>query len=119
MSEINSKDGETVDVGALLGTISQKGVQPSEKKVITKIESKKVENNVVNLEIEKKLPKISEEPEEEEPLVLTNEVKEDKPNSSNKNNEILSPAVRKIVVENKIDLEKVRGSGKEGRILKR
>ena len=32
--------------------------------------------------------------------------------------EILSPAVRKIVVENKIDLEKVRGSGKEGRILK-
>ena len=25
---------------------------------------------------------------------------------SNKNNEILSPAVRKIVVENKIDLEK-------------
>ena len=35
-----------------------------------------------------------------------------------KNNEILSPAVRKIVVENKIDLKKVSGSGKEGRILK-
>jgi len=117
LSEINSKDGETVEVGALLGTISQNGVQPSEKKVITKIEPTKVENNVVNLEIEKKVPKISDEPEEE-PLVLTNEVKEDKPNSSNKNNETLSPAVRKIVVENKIDLEKVRGSGKEGRILK-
>jgi 2-oxoglutarate dehydrogenase E2 component (dihydrolipoamide succinyltransferase) len=117
LSEISSKDGETVEVGALLGTISQNEVQPSEKKVITKIESKKVENNVVNLEIEKKIPKISEEPEEE-PLILTNEVKENKSDSLNKNNEILSPAVRKIATENKIDLKKVRGSGKEGRILK-
>jgi len=118
LSEIKSKDGETVAVGALLGLISQNETQPSEKKVITKIEPKKVENNVVNLEIKKEIPKIFEEPEDKEPLILINEVKEDKPNSSNKNNEILSPAVRKIVVENKIDLEKVRGSGKEGRILK-
>jgi len=118
LSEINSKDGETVEVGALLGIISQNGAQPSEKKVVTKIESIKVENNVVNLEIKKEATKVSKEPEEEEPLILTNEAKEDKPDSSNKNNEILSPAVRKIVVENKIDLEKVRGSGKEGRILK-
>ena len=130
LSEINSKDGETVEVGALLGSISQNGVQPSEKKVITKIEPTKVENNVVNLEIKKEIPKVFKESEEEEPLILSNEVKEekplilksenneDKPESSNKNNEILSPAVRKIVVENKIDLEKVSGSGKEGRILK-
>ena len=41
LSEINSKDGETVEVGALLGTISQSGAQPSEKKMITKIEPKK------------------------------------------------------------------------------
>jgi 2-oxoglutarate dehydrogenase E2 component (dihydrolipoamide succinyltransferase) len=118
LSEINSKDGETVEVGALLGMISQNGAQPSEKKIITKIEPKKTENNVVNLEIKKEAPKVFKEPEEEEPLVLTNEVKEEKTNSSNKNNEILSPAVRKIVVENKIDLKKVSGSGKEGRILK-
>ena len=118
LSEINSKDGETVEVGALLGTISQNGIQPSEKKIITKIEAKKTENNVVNLEIKKEVPKVFKEPEEEEPLILTNEVKEEKTDSSNKNNEILSPAVRKIVVENKIDLKKVSGSGKEGRILK-
>ena len=118
LTQINSKDGETVEVGALLGTISQNGTQSSEQKIITKIEPKKEVNNVVNLEIKKETPKISTEPELEEPLILTNEVKEDKTNSSNKNNEILSPAVRKIVVENKIDLEKVRGSGKEGRILK-
>ena len=118
LSTINSKDGETVEVGALLGTISQNGTQPSEKKIITKIEPKRTENNVVNLEIKKEVPKIFKEPEEEEPLILTNEVKEEKADSSNKNNEILSPAVRKIVVENKIDLKKVSGSGKEGRILK-
>ena len=118
LSEINSKDGVTVEVGALLGTISQNGIQPSQKKVITKIEPKITENNVVNLEIKKETPRVFEEPEEEEPLILTNEVKKDKTDYSNKNNEILSPSVRKIVVENKIDLEKVRGSGKEGRILK-
>ena len=118
LSEINSKDGETVEVGALLGSISQNGSQPAEKKIITKIEPKKNENNVVNLEIKKEVPKVFKEPEEEEPLILTNEVKEEKTDSSNKNNEILSPAVRKIVVENKIDLKKVSGSGKEGRILK-
>ena len=118
LSEINSKDGETVEVGALLGMISQNGAQPSEKKIITKIEPKKTENNVVNLEIKKEAPKVFKEPEEEEPLILTNEVKEEKTNSSNNNNEILSPAVRKIVVENKIDLKKVSGSGKEGRVLK-
>ena len=128
--EINSKDGETVEVGALLGSISQNGVQPAEKKIITKIEPRKSENNVINLEVKKETPKVFKEPEEEDPLILTNEVKEetplilksenneDKPKSSNKNKEILSPSVRKIVVENKIDLEKVRGSGKEGRILK-
>ncbi|MDA7472134.1 2-oxoglutarate dehydrogenase complex dihydrolipoyllysine-residue succinyltransferase [Candidatus Pelagibacter ubique] len=118
LSEINSKDGETVEVGALLGMISQNGAQPSEKKIITKIEPKKTENNVVNLEIKKEAPKVFKEPEEEEPLVLTNEVKEEKTDSSNKNSEALSPAVRKIVVENKIDLKKVSGSGKEGRVLK-
>ena len=130
LSEINSKDGETVEVGALLGSISQNRVQPAEKKIITKIEPRKAENNVINLEVKKETPKVFKEPEEEDPLILTNEVKEeaplilksenneDKPESSNKNKEILSPAVRKIVVENKIDLKKVSGSGKEGRILK-
>jgi len=118
ISEINSKDGETVEVGALLGSITKNGEKSPKKEIITKIEPKKIENNVVNLEVEKKQPKIFEEPLEEEPLILTNEVKEDKTDSKNIDNKILSPSVRKIVVENKIDLGKVRGSGKEGRILK-
>tara|TARA_B110000881_G_scaffold21381_1_gene15526 strand:+ start:93 stop:392 length:300 start_codon:yes stop_codon:yes gene_type:complete len=41
LSKINAKDGETVEVGALLGTISQNGTQSSEKKIITKIEPRK------------------------------------------------------------------------------
>jgi 2-oxoglutarate dehydrogenase E2 component (dihydrolipoamide succinyltransferase) len=123
LSKISSKDGETVEVGALLGVINKNSAHSSEKNVITKIETKKVENNIVKLEIEKKQPKIFEELVEEkitkeEPLILTKEAKENKPNPSNKNNKVFSPAVRKIIFENKIDLEKVRGSGKEGRILK-
>ena len=118
LSEINSEDGDTVEVGAILGLITQNGELPKQKTVITKATPEKVESNVVNLGAAKKEPKIfeeeiiNEEEKIEEPLILTNEVKE------NKKNETLSPAVRKIVTENKIDLEKVKGSGKGGRILK-
>ena len=123
LSEINSKDGETVEVGALLGSVSQNGTQQNEIKEIAKTQPNNVENKIVTLDIEKKEPKIfeekiKEEAVEEEPLILIKEVHEDKPNSSNKDNETLSPAVRKIIVENKINLENVSGSGKEGRILK-
>ena len=52
---------------------------------------------------------------DEEPLVLTDEVEETKPIKQNKT---LSPAVRKMVVENKINLDEVKGTGKDGRILK-
>jgi 2-oxoglutarate dehydrogenase E2 component (dihydrolipoamide succinyltransferase) len=114
LSKINSMAGETVEVGALLGSINENGTQIPEKKIIEKIEPKKIDNNVVNLDLERKVSKVSEE----EPLILTNEIKEEKTDFVKKNIETLSPAVRKIVVENKIDIEKVKGSGKEGRILK-
>jgi len=119
LSKINSQDGAIVEVGALLGSISQSDIQSSEKNDIIKIKADKKENNVVNLDTEKKLPKIFEEKIiSEEPLVLTKEIKKEKPNLIKQDNDKLSPAVRKIVVENKINLENVRGSGKEGRILK-
>ncbi|MDA9085103.1 2-oxoglutarate dehydrogenase complex dihydrolipoyllysine-residue succinyltransferase [Candidatus Pelagibacter sp.] len=124
LSKISSKDGETVEVGALLGSVTQKDNHSKEENIIKKVETKNVENNVVNLEIQKKEPKIfedeliKEEFTKEEPLILTDEVKKDEPIFKNEENKKLSPAVRKIVAENKIDLEKVEGSGKEGRILK-
>ena len=124
LSEINSKDGDTVEVGAVLGAISEGEAQSSEEKKIEKIKPTKVKDNVVNLDIEKKEPKIfEEEPTEKEvknlePLILTDEVKEKKVSPMNKDRKTLSPAVRKIVEENKIDLTKVEGTGKEGRVLK-
>ena len=50
--------------------------------------------------------------------ILTNEIKKEKDSSVQNIKEKLSPAVRKIVLENNIDIEKVQGSGKDGRILK-
>ena len=60
LSEINSKDGDIVEVGSLLGLISQNGFKPAEKKVIKKTTPKKIESNIVNLDIERKEPKFFE-----------------------------------------------------------
>ena len=132
LTEINSKDGSVVEVGALLGLVSENGSTGLVKKEeIKKIEPTTKENNVIKLDTPKKEPKIFEEKIEkktqEEPLILTDEVKEEETtrakleNSTpklNTENQTLSPAVRKIVVENKIDINSVKGSGKDGRVLK-
>ena len=115
LDQINSKDGSVVEVGALLGSISTNGSR------VSKNEDKKHEELQENIEIfEKEEDLKKEELSEEkindrikdEPLVLTKQVED--------NNEslTLSPAVRKIVSENKIDLKTVKGSGKDGRVLK-
>ena len=121
LSEIVSKDGSTVEVGALLGSISQNGSAPSPKQPQAKKEPEvKKENNVVNLETPKKKEvKVEKQKEEDAPLRLTKEVKEPKsPTNLNNSNQALSPAVRKMVEEKNIDLSRVRGSGKDGRVLK-
>ena len=51
-------------------------------------------------------------------MVLTQEIEEQKPEKNLKTDQNLSPAVRKIVNENKIDVKSIKGSGKDGRILK-
>tara|TARA_B100000965_G_scaffold19330_1_gene14460 strand:+ start:312 stop:1592 length:1281 start_codon:yes stop_codon:yes gene_type:complete len=119
LSKINSKDGSTVEVGAVLGEVTE---SDTEKKVIEKIKTsksdqKKEENNVVNLDIEKRSePSIFEEKEvDSETLVLTNEISKEK---STKINKSLSPSVRKIISEKKININEIQGSGKDGRILK-
>ena len=132
LSKINAKNGETVEVGAVLGLIDEKD-DKSIQKEIKKIKPKAKENNVVNLEIaKKKEPRIFNEenisiaPKKEplvltnevDPLILTNEIKKEKSLEAKEINENLSPAVRKIVVENNIDIEKVNRTGKGGRILK-
>ena len=137
IAEINANEGDTVEVGAVLGVISETAnkiddkpsnqviedqkdqVEENPKIFETKVEpALKIEekDNVISLDVEKK-QKILETSDEEQPFVLTDEVLE--PNvEETKINPILSPAVRKMVAEKKIDLEQVKPTGKDGRILK-
>ena len=133
LSEINAQNGSTVEVGAVLGSIiggsSQKEVSEDKPK---KDEPIKNEDNVVSLkkeaeskEVETKLFDKEEEisePEDdtkkEEPLVLTEEVSSKKEKSKKTIDLSISPAVRKIAADNKIDLKKIQGTGKGGRISK-
>ena len=128
IGDIKHKDGEVVEVGAVLGSIQANGNE-------TVQEIKKIEPDVKIDQVkdppEKKVEKIVEEVKpleleeevedetslEEEPLVLTEEIPT---NGSRKNNlsNTLSPSVRKIVAENKIDLKSIQGSGKDGQVLK-
>ena len=132
LSEINSKDGATVEVGALLGTVTTNGKEAIKKTTINKIEPTPKEDNIVNLEVSQQEPNVfdkepredfkNEEPlvlkDEEEPLVLTNEIKKEIVSDNKTENQTLSPAVRKIIDENNIDTQIVKGTGKDGRILK-
>jgi len=137
IAEINANEGDTVEVGAVLGVISETAnktenkpsnqviedqkdqVDENPKIFETKVEpTLKIEekDNVISLDVEKK-QKVLETSDEEQPFVLTDEVLE--PNAEEtKINPILSPAVRKMVAEKKIDLEQVKPTGKDGRILK-
>jgi len=119
LTNITSKDGSVVEVGALLGTISTNGKEKSTIEEIKKIEPKIEENNIVKLETQKDELKIfneTEKDEKDQPLILTKEIKKDKEDIESDHN--LSPAVRKIVSESKIDIRSVKGSGKDGRVLK-
>ena len=140
ISKTNFKAGDTVEVGALLGTISSQGdkVISSENVVsITKTKGQKKKQDAIKEEkdisiFDKKESnddkKETEQPlaldqqvekETEQPLVLDQNVSENKNSFQDKDpSSELSPAVRKIVDEKKIDLSRVQGTGKEGRILK-
>ena len=125
LSEINAKNGQTVQVGSVLGIINEGEIKKSKEKVlkippqkkqkIENIEKVSEENNpqLFNDNVIKLTKSINSNQDDAEPLVLSKEVK-----NKTETNKNLSPAVRKIVEENKIDIEKIDGSGKDGRILK-
>jgi 2-oxoglutarate dehydrogenase E2 component (dihydrolipoamide succinyltransferase) len=128
LGSISVKEGETVNVGSLLGTV--------DKSSATKENNNKEVNNYTppKKEQETSKPKIFEENtldakkkkpakiqervlklDEEEPLILE-EVHEEK--LSNEVKKQISPAARKMANEAKVDLSSVEGSGKNGVILK-
>ena len=132
--EINSQDGSTVKVGEILGLVTEiegevkrsnkiEKIQPSN---LQKKDEIKEKDNVIKLDPIKEQEELDVFEEEnnnnelkEEPLVLTEEIKNSQiEENSTKESQILSPAVRKMVDENDIDVKSVKGSGKDGRILK-
>ena len=129
IEKINSKDGENVEVGSILGTVSnetkkkQKNENVSEKippiteKIIKEAETAKSKepSKATEKEAQNETSMFENESEEEAPLILTDEVKNGKSTIINNH---LSPAVRKIVNEQNIKLEGIKGSGKNGTILK-
>ena len=134
LASIKVKEGDTVEVGALLGEINESNIVA---KKITKKNPVELEKANYTPPKKSKKRKIKENNEEvltlnkdnkqendKQTLILdnlaeqnTSETKEEKyiPPKTRKN---LSPAVRKIVEENNIDLSNVEGTGKSGRISK-
>ena len=146
LESISAKEGETVNVGALLGSISEaksttkistdkdeKKYSPpkTEKKEIEKINNKSksqkksvkklVEPLILEDDTDKKI--FDDEPLvlEDEPLLLNEEIskvqKEDNKKSIRPDLRV-SPAARKIASEKKIDIQSIKGTGKNGLVLK-
>ena len=125
LSEINAKDGQVVEVGTVLGLVTN-GKTETPKKEVTKQKQtieKPAEINKRGLELfDNNIVKLGKNPvekkNEEQPLVLNNEVATESKTTKDESKQTLSPAVRKIVEEKNIDIKNISGSGKEGRILK-
>lgn len=102
ISSIKVKEGQTVAVGEILGSVDADG------KALEKPSKE---------EAEKEPEAEQEEPEEDtkaaEPKAA--EKPESKPSEGDK---IISPAARKIAAEKNIDPSKMQGTGKDGRITK-
>ena len=142
LSSIKVKEGDTVGVGTLLGLVSsgksasiketdkegkkQESYVPP-KKAIKKsiVQEQKKERKIISKK-EEALP-LKEEAVDENSngaLVLDTLVEEETIETEEKKyvppkaKKHLAPSVRNIVEENDIDISKINGTGKEGRILK-
>ena len=100
LSDIKVNDGDTVEVGTTLGSIIEGVAAAVEKKVEAPIKKEIIiENPIVEVFEPKEVPKIE--------INKVSEVSSE-----------LSPAVRKIVAENNININEISPSGKNGRITK-
>jgi 2-oxoglutarate dehydrogenase E2 component (dihydrolipoamide succinyltransferase) len=123
LGSIAVKEGETVNVGSLLGTVDSSTADTTNNiKEVNDYNPPKKEIKDVKLKIfeEKKVTKSKKvnQPilklDEEEPLILE-QVHEEKIIEKEKQ---VSPAARKMASEAKINLSSIKGSGKNGVVLK-
>ena len=134
LEKIDVKEGSTVEVGALLGSVGASDTKPAkdavEKKYIppkkeeepikiyeeTKEDSKKIENKTEKISngIE---PLILNKEKEEPALILTDEEETETPKVV-KREKTASPSARKIAQEKNINLDDIEGSGKHGMVMK-
>tara|TARA_B100001121_G_scaffold310349_1_gene340851 strand:- start:1395 stop:2702 length:1308 start_codon:yes stop_codon:yes gene_type:complete len=128
LGTIKVKEGETVNVGSLLGIINEniksnitntkeaKTYSPPKKQPKIFEDKKNIETSV-----DEEVLKLNNEKIEDEPLILDKvHIEKESPSLSvkTKSEKKVSPAARKIASEANIDLEKVQGTGKNGIILK-
>ncbi len=133
LEKINVKEGQTVEVGALLGSVGSASAESSKKsenevKEYTPPVTKEKKEEVVLFEQPKKKtkkslstngtkPLILDDIQEEIPLILEDEHSQIELDKS-KPQKQASPSARKLAEEKRIDLGKVTGTGKRGTILK-
>ena len=127
LGSISVKEGETVNVGSLLGTVenSSANLEKNNREINNYSPPEKEKPKLKIFEEEKILKpkkikeKKLEEPklilDDEEPLILE-QIHEDK--TSQKIQKQISPAARKMASEANVDLSTIEGSGKNGVILK-
>ena len=128
LGTIAVKEGETVNVGSLLGTVDSSSIGKENKiKEVSDYNPPQIEKGEIKLKaleektlkLKQSKPKKKQEPslklEEEEPLILE-QVHEEK--VYKKQEKQISPAARKMAKEAKVDLSSIEGSGKNGVILK-
>ena len=135
LGTIEVKEGETVNVGSLLGTINNSAKKeilketkvksytpPKKQPKLFEEKEKEVQNKkIIKPKMQEQVLTLENEKVDDDPLILE-EVHEEKKFSrqsleNNKETKV-SPAARKIASEAKINLDKVKGSGKNGIILK-
>jgi len=119
LEKISIKEGQTVSVGTLLGSVGinvleKNGAVKEVKDYSPPIKKEQTTTEEFKVSEESKISeksKVSElKLEEDQPLILDNIYQEE--------NILASPSARKIAKESKIDLNEVEGSGKHGLILK-
>jgi len=131
IEKISVKEGQTVNVGALLGSIAQlnsneiisseeeKKYSPPSKKLnaVKEKRTEVIEKKEESTKEKKLFEETKKQQNVEEPLILT-EAHGEKKISKNPNINIVSPAARKLATESDINLNEIKGSGKNGVVLK-